>query len=161
VRHARHAATRTVLAAGCRREAAGARGNHRDATGRDLEGRGPIAFLWCRLMPIRTRARGSIAAVGEFGFLSRLLPLLRPGRGTIVGPGQDCAVVRPAASRLLLTVDALVQGVHFETKWLSPRQLGRRSLLINVSDVAAMGGRPRFCVVNLQVSPAYPAQDLL
>jgi thiamine-monophosphate kinase len=101
-----------------------------------------------------------MAAVGEFGFLSRLLPRLGSGRGTIVGPGQDCAVVRCGARRLLYTVDALVEGVHFEGHWLTPRQLGRKSFLVNASDIAAMGGRPRFCVVSLGVPLSYLARDL-
>jgi thiamine-monophosphate kinase len=103
----------------------------------------------------------TIADLGEFGFLSRLLS--RPGsagRGIVVGPGQDCALLRVGTTRLLFTVDVLVEGVHFERAWLSSRQLGRKSFLVNASDVAAMGGQPRFCVISLAVPAAYPAQDL-
>jgi thiamine-monophosphate kinase len=77
-----------------------------------------------------------------------------------VGPGDDCAVVRIGTRRVLLTTDALVDGVHFRHEWLTPRQLGRRSVLINLSDIAAMGGRPTFCLVSVGVPPAYPAADL-
>jgi thiamine-monophosphate kinase len=108
----------------------------------------------------RTAHADTIAAVGEFRFLSRLLPRLGSGRGTIVGPGQDCAVVRCGRRRLLYTVDALVEGVHFERQWLTPRQLGRKSFLVNASDIAAMGGRPRFCVVSAGVPVSYLARDL-
>jgi thiamine-monophosphate kinase len=109
----------------------------------------------------RTAHADTIAAVGEFGFLSRLRPRLGSGRGTIVGPGQDCAVVRCGTQRLLYTVDALVEGVHFERHWLTPRQLGRKSFLVNASDIAAMGGRPRFCVVSAGVPLSYLARDLV
>lgn len=102
----------------------------------------------------------TIAEVGEFGYLSRLLPRLQAGPGTIVGPGQDCAVVRAGSRSVLVTVDALVEGVHFEAGWMSPHQLGRKSFLVNVSDIAAMGGQPRFCVVSLGVPPVYLARDL-
>jgi len=61
---------------------------------------------------------------------------------------------------MLLTVDAIVEGVHFERRWLSPRQVGRKGFLVNASDVAAMGGRPWTCVVSLGVPPTYRAQDL-
>jgi thiamine-monophosphate kinase len=108
----------------------------------------------------RTAHADTIAAGGEFRFLSRLLPRLGGGRGIIVGPGQDCAVVRCGARRLLYTVDALVEGVHFERQWLTPRQLGRKSLLVNASDIAAMGGRPRFCVASVGVPLSYLARDL-
>jgi thiamine-monophosphate kinase len=108
----------------------------------------------------RTVHADTIAAVGEFRFLSRLLPRLASGPGTIVGPGQDCAVVRCDRRRLLYTVDALVEGVHFQPHWLTPRQLGRKSFLVNASDIAAMGGRPRFCVVSVGVPLSYSARDL-
>jgi len=84
----------------------------------------------------------------------------RPARGVVVGPGQDCAVVDAGRGRWLLTIDALVDGVHFEPAWLSPQQLGEKSFLVNASDIAAMGGQPRFCVVNLSVPPAYRERDL-
>lgn len=102
----------------------------------------------------------TIGALGEFGYLSRLLPRLPTGPGTLVGPGQDCAVIRAGGRNFLITVDALVENVHFKASWLSPHQVGRRSFLVNVSDIAAMGGRPRFCVVSLGVPRAYPARDL-
>jgi len=101
----------------------------------------------------------TIADVGEFGFLARVLPRLTTDSHTIVGPGQDCAVIR-SRTRTLLTVDALVEGVHFEPGWLSARQLGRKSFLVNASDVAAMGGRPRCCLISLGVDPSYPARAL-
>jgi thiamine-monophosphate kinase len=111
-------------------------------------------------MPSGTRATPSIAQVGEFAFLSRLLPSLPHTPGTLIGPGQDCAVIRGLTRELLLTVDALVDGVHYRPGWLAPRHIGRKSFLVNVSDIAAMGGRPRFCVVSLGVPRAYPARQL-
>src|SRR5512140_157255 len=88
-----------------------------------------------------------LATIGEFGFLDRLLPTLASRRDVIVGPGDDCAVVRCGNRRLLITTDALVEEVHFKHAWMTPRQLGRRSLLVNLSDIAAMGGHPTFCVI--------------
>jgi thiamine-monophosphate kinase len=106
-------------------------------------------------------ARGrTIAELGEFGFLSTLLQRLRGGAGVVVGPGQDCAVIRCGGRNYLYTVDALVEGVHFDPRWASPRRVGRKSFMVNASDVAAMGGRPRFCVVSIGVPPAYACRDL-
>jgi thiamine-monophosphate kinase len=111
-------------------------------------------------MSPRVRPRRTIAEIGEFGFLSRLLPQLPGASDLTVGPGQDCAVIATRSRSWLLTVDALVEHVHFERTWLSPHQLGRKSFLVNASDIAAMGGQPRFCVVSLGVPPTYPARDL-
>jgi thiamine-monophosphate kinase len=109
---------------------------------------------------IRTRRASTIAELGEFGFLSHWLARLPAGRGTVVGPGQDCAVVRSGTRNVLLTVDVVVENVHFRRRWATPRQVGRKSLLVNASDIAAMGGRPRFCVASIGVPPRYAVRDL-
>lgn len=107
----------------------------------------------------RNRSVG-LGEVGEFALLERLLPL-PGGRSLDVGPGDDCAFVRCAGEGWLLTTDALIEGVHFERPWLSPRQLGRRAYLVNASDIAAMGGAPRYCLISAAAPPGYPAADLL
>lgn len=103
----------------------------------------------------------TLAEVGEFPFLDRLLPALPAGRGSVVGPGDDCAVTRGLGKNVLLTTDALVAGVHFEAAWMTPRQIGRKAYLVNASDVAAMGGRPRFCLVSIGAPGDFPASDLI
>jgi thiamine-monophosphate kinase len=108
-----------------------------------------------------TRARQTLADIGEFGLLAALLPTLPAGRNVIVGAGDDCAVVQSPSGRLLLTVDSLVEGVHFRAGWLTPRQLGRKAFLVNASDIAAMGGTPCWCVVNLVAPPHAAAADLV
>jgi thiamine-monophosphate kinase len=102
----------------------------------------------------------TIADVGEFGLLAGLLPTLRAGRDVVLGPGDDCAVVRTAAGNLLLTVDALVEDVHFRRTWLTAHQIGRKAFLVNASDIAAMGGTPHWCVVNIAAPPHTAAADL-
>lgn len=105
----------------------------------------------------------ALAVLGEFGFLRQLLPSLpAAGRGVELGPGDDCAVLRTGGGRrLLLTVDALVEGVHFHRGWLTPRQLGRRAYLVNASDIAAMGGTPLWCVLNLAAPARFAAAAAL
>lgn len=72
--------------------------------------------------------------------------------GVAVGIGDDCAVVRPArGEELLVTTDMLVEGAHFERGTHSAAELGRKALVRGLSDVAAMGGAPRFCLLSLAV----------
>lgn len=66
------------------------------------------------------------------------------------GIGDDCAVLRPAGGRLwLVTMDTLIESVHFDTAWHPPDKLGRKAVAVNVSDIAAMGGRPVFAFLSL------------
>jgi len=88
---------------------------------------------------------------GEFEVIARLIAGLRPSRRVILGPGDDCAILAPSRARQLITIDSMVEGVHFKLKWGSPRTLGRRALAVNLSDIAAMGGYPTACVVNLAI----------
>lgn len=99
--------------------------------------------------------------VGEHALLAHLLPgLPAGGRGVVLGPGDDCAVVAPGGRRLLLTIDALVEGVHFRRAWLSAAELGRRLFAINASDIAAMGGAPLWCVLQIGTPRRDAAADV-
>jgi len=97
---------------------------------------------------------------GEDALLDEIRRLVPPGRGVLVGPGDDTAVLAPARVPLLLTTDALVEGVHFRRGWLTPRALGRRAFAVNASDIAAMGGRPRAALLAIAAPPALPVADL-
>jgi thiamine-monophosphate kinase len=101
--------------------------------------------------------------VGEHAWLATLprrLPRGSLAAGIVVGAGDDAAVVRARPGRLLLTTDALIEGVHFRSGWSSPRALGRRAFAVNASDIAAMGGRPRWALLAAEVPPATPVREL-
>jgi thiamine-monophosphate kinase len=67
-----------------------------------------------------------------------------------VGIGDDCAVLEPAPGSLLLaTTDLLIEDVHFRRRWATPTDIGWKSLAVNISDIAAMGGRPRWGLIAL------------
>jgi len=66
------------------------------------------------------------------------------------GIGDDCAIFRAApANDWLVSADMLVEGVHFDSSWHIPYLLGRKSLAVNLSDIAAMGGTPQFVLLCL------------
>lgn len=89
--------------------------------------------------------------MGEFELIARLVRDLPALGRAYLGPGDDCAILKPARTLELLTIDSMVEGVHFKVGWAPPEVLGARALAVSVSDVAAMGGVPRVCVVNLGV----------
>ncbi len=68
----------------------------------------------------------------------------------MLGIGDDAAVIRPTDGKDLITCcDLMVEGVHFRTNWGPPRLLGRKALAVNLSDVAAMGGVPKFAMLSI------------
>ncbi len=74
-----------------------------------------------------------------------------------LGIGDDAAVIdSKGPSRWVLTTDLLVEKIDFRRDWITPRQLGHKALAVNLSDVAAMGARPRFFLVALAVSDDVP-----
>jgi thiamine-monophosphate kinase len=77
-----------------------------------------------------------------------------PGSRVVLGIGDDCAIYRPrgSAEDLLFTSDMLVEGVHFLRDSHAPGDVGRKALARSLSDIAAMGGSPRFCLVALCVA---------
>lgn len=76
---------------------------------------------------------------------------IRRGSGVILGIGDDCAILRPRGAKedLLFTTDLLIEGVHFERATHPPASVGHKALARGLSDIAAMGGVPRFCLVSL------------
>ncbi len=89
---------------------------------------------------------------------TRALPVR--GEGVVVGPGDDAAVLRPRAGEdLVATVDAVVQGVHFGSAF-TPGDVGWKALAVNLSDLAAMGARPRHALVALGIPAGTPVRPV-
>lgn len=79
------------------------------------------------------------------------------GRLVPIGPGDDCALVALPSRRLLAKVDTIAEGVDFTLDTATPEQIGRKALAINLSDIAAMGGRPVFCLASVTLRPGLGA----
>ena len=76
----------------------------------------------------------------------------------IKGIGDDCAVLKKDEENcLLLTTDTLVEGVHFDLAWHPPYLLGRKCASVNLSDIAAMGGQPRTCLLSIGFPESIPS----
>lgn len=77
-----------------------------------------------------------------------------PGaKGLIKGIGDDCAIFdTPEDRSWLATTDILVENIHFDRSWHPPHLLGRKSIAVNLSDIAAMGGTPHYALVSIAVS---------
>ena len=93
--------------------------------------------------------------LGEFGLIDRIARLAPVAPSDITrGIGDDAAVIAvDKTRRLLFTTDTLVESIHFETSFTPPYLLGKKSLAVNLSDIAAMGGTPGAFVVALSIPP--------
>ena len=94
--------------------------------------------------------------LGEWGLIHRIqrTPYTRRRRGLVLGLGDDAAVIQIAPGKsLLLTTDLLVEGVDFDLARCSYDQIGYKALAANLSDIAAMGGLPRYFLVSLAAPP--------
>jgi thiamine-monophosphate kinase len=102
-----------------------------------------------------------IADIGEFGLISRIASSSKQGTGVITGIGDDAAVTQLTPGMQLLTsTDMLLEDVHFRRAWHDPYRLGRKSLAVNISDIAAMGGIPRWALLSLAIPSDLPIDFL-
>lgn len=86
----------------------------------------------------------------EFDFIARVRQLAAPSPRVPVGIGDDAAVIAfPSPAEALVTVDMLMEGVDFTFPPATPAEAGRKALAVNLSDIAAMGGRPLGAVVSV------------
>jgi thiamine-monophosphate kinase len=89
--------------------------------------------------------------MNELALVEMLGRLARPGKGIALGIGDDCAIYRPRPNEeLLFTTDQSIESVHFLPDQ-PPAITGHNALARSLSDIAAMGGEPRFCLVSLAV----------
>jgi thiamine-monophosphate kinase len=120
---------------------------------------------------LRTRRFGdqgtAVSQVSETALLHALIDeahrtLAGAGHAVVVGSGDDAAVWRPdPAALLVVTQDAVVEGVDYVPGWTRPYLVGKRSLTISLSDIAAMGAEPGWCVVTYCTSRDVRYEDLL
>lgn len=92
---------------------------------------------------------GTVADIGEFGLIRAVTESRKQPASTVVGPGDDAAVIGAPDRRVVATTDLLVQGVHFRLDWSTPEQVGRKAIAVNLADVAAMGAVPTTVLVGL------------
>ena len=110
-----------------------------------------------------------LSALGEFGLIglikdavqSTRQPSSDASRRVIIDIGDDTAAWSGSEMVQLATTDSLIEGVHFQFRWCTWEDLGHKSLAVNLSDIAAMGGLARFALVSLSCPPDVDSDSVL
>jgi thiamine-monophosphate kinase len=107
----------------------------------------------------------TLADIGEFGLIRRIHRLTeREGvkaHGITLGIGDDCASFKPDEDfEILITCDCMIEGRHYLPEVITPFDLGRRAMVMNISDIGAMGGIPLYALVSLGLKKDTPVKDI-
>lgn len=109
---------------------------------------------------IENTERTEISNLGEFGLISRITNGIEfQNISSIIGVGDDAAVIQlPEGTQLLVSTDLLLEGVHFDLSYTPLRHLGYKAVVVNISDIVAMGGTPSQIVVSLGLSNRFSVE---
>ena len=102
-----------------------------------------------------------ISSIGEFGLIDRLtkdFPLRNDSSKK--GVGDDAAVLSYGDKEVLVTTDLLLEGIHFDLRYVPLKHLGYKSAIVNFSDIYAMNGTPRQITVSLGVSSRFTVEHI-
>ncbi|KUH85395.1 MULTISPECIES: thiamine-phosphate kinase [unclassified Mycobacterium] len=106
-------------------------------------------------------AAETLAQVGEFAVIHRLVAGRHQPDAVALGPGDDAAVLFARDGRTVVSTDMLVAGRHFRLDWSTPHDVGRKSIAQNAADIEAMGARASAFVVAFGAPPDTPAAQVL
>ena len=100
-----------------------------------------------------------IRDIGELGLINCISKKVRCDRSVIKGIGDDTAVIKWTSGKyFLFTCDMLIEDVHFKRAGATPYQIGHKALARNISDIAAMGGVPKYALVSIGLDPSLPVE---
>src|SRR3982751_5911465 len=105
--------------------------------------------------------RTEIASLGEFGLIEHLTKNIEfQNASSILGVGDDAAVIDHFGKQTVITTDLLVEGVHFDLMYTPLRHLGYKSVVVNISDIYAMNATPTQIVLGLGFSNRFSLEAL-
>src|SRR5918995_2773516 len=101
-----------------------------------------------------------LSRLGEFGLIERGRPTRPTSRNVGLGIGDDAAWVKAKTDSFFVTADLLLEDVHFDLSWTSLFDLGYKTLAVNLSDIAAMGGVPAYLTLSLGIPRHFTSENL-
>ena len=115
------------------------------------------------MTPNTKQIGAKINQIGEFGLIDLIKKKIFSGdKRVVVNIGDDAAVIKSSPDRLLIfTTDTLVERVHFNLKYSTFEEVGWKAMVANLSDIAAMGGLPKFALVTIGLPKSMQVEDVL
>ncbi len=108
---------------------------------------------------MRGKRDKSIKDIGEFELINWIRERAKKSKDILVGIGDDVAEVSlPYGQNLIVTTDCIQEGVHFNTEFAPPEIIGRKFIRVNISDIAASGGRARWCLMTAGLNRELPVE---
>jgi thiamine-monophosphate kinase len=105
--------------------------------------------------------RTEISSLGEFGLIEHLTKNIElQNASSIVGVGDDAAVIDHFGKQTVITSDMLVEGVHFDLMYTPLKHLGYKSVIVNLSDIYAMNATPTQMILNIAISNRFSIEAL-
>lgn len=105
--------------------------------------------------------RSEISSVGEFGLIDRISKRFENKvPSTVMGIGDDAAVIDAGNDYILMSTDMLIEGPHFNLSYVPLKHLGYKAVAVNVSDIAAMNGRPEQITISLGLSNRFSLEAI-
>ncbi len=105
--------------------------------------------------------RTELHELGEFRLIDHLTQKAKSNNAsTILGVGDDAAIIDPVGKKMVVTTDLLLEGVHFDLTYFPIRHLGYKAVVVNLSDVYAMNATPKQITVSLGISKRFCVEDL-
>lgn len=97
--------------------------------------------------------------LGEWEIISKIRHRARTRSTVKVGIGDDAAVIEERSDlEMIVCCDLMIEGIHFRLRGADPFMIGRKSLAVTLSDIAAMGGHPQYALISLAIPPATSAE---
>src|SRR5215210_6534262 len=106
-------------------------------------------------------SRTEISSLGEFGLIDHLTKNIEiQNASTVLGVGDDAAVIDHFGKQTALTTDLLIEGVHFDLMYTPLRHLGYKSVIVNLSDIYAMNATPTQIIISIAISNKFSVEAL-
>ena len=112
-------------------------------------------------LPLMSEKRTEISELGEFKLIDRILEKFETQQdSTIIGPGDDAAILLPKETAQVVTTDILIEGIHFDLAYCPLKHLGYKSVVVNLSDVYAMNAEPKQILISLGISNRFSVEAI-